>query len=67
MNMKKIITNYTEEILSTMLHGEGSPASSLWCTECAGVFTPCDNQSLRTLRPKKGESEFEGKSVFMCT
>ena len=62
-----MITDYTEEILSTMLHKEESKASSLCYTECAGVFTPCDNQSLRTFRLKKGASEFGGKSVFICT
>ena len=47
-----------------MVRGEGSPASSLYCTECSnGVCTPCDNQSLRNLRLKKGESEFGGKST----
>ena len=55
-----MITDYTEEVLSTMLHGEESPASSLYCSECSGVFTPCDNQSLKNLRIKKGESEFGG-------
>ena len=49
-----------------MLYGEESSAFTLCCTECSGVYTPCDNQSLRNLRLKKGESEFEGKSIFKC-
>ena len=71
--MKKIITDYivVGEILSTMLHGDGerSPASSLCCTECSddGIFIHCDNQSLKNLRLKKGESEFGEKSIYMCT
>ena len=31
------------------------------------MFTPCDNQSLRNLRLKKGVTEFGGKSIVKCT
>ena len=63
---EKMITDYTKEILSTVLHGE-TPVFPLNCTECSGMFTPCDNQSLRNLRLKKGVTEFGGKSIVKCT
>ena len=64
----RILAEHAGHVMSTKLHAlhNTNDTSGMKCPKCSQIMVKCSNQSLRELQTQNGETEFGGKSTFMC-